>query len=100
MVHTTIAENSPWSECVSYSAEFITGSLSATVNSITFTESYWRDNYLNSCDPEGNVGWEVTPSGMSLRFEINLKESNAGVRYWELKLINPDDSFFTYFKNY
>jgi hypothetical protein len=96
----TIAENSPITECISYSAEYFRGTLDATNTEITFTESYWRDKYYNSCDEEGNIDQEVPPGTMSLRYEISLETNQAGTKYWALKLFNPDDSFFTYYRAY
>ena len=96
----TIAEQSPANgECSSYSAEYITGSLESAANEISFNEDYWRSKFYTSCDPSQNADIEVEPGSMTLRYEINrMYNMFTGEAYWELKLINPDNSFFTYYK--
>jgi hypothetical protein len=96
----TIAEQSPVNgECSSYSAEYITGSLQSTSDQITFNEDYWKSKFYTSCDPSQNADIEVEPGSMTLRYEINrMYNMFTGESYWELKIINPDNSFFTYYK--
>jgi hypothetical protein len=97
----TIAERSPWTgTCISYSAEYITGSVTSTNTQLTFNESYWRSKFYNSCDEDQNVDTEVETGSMTLRYEINrMYNLWTGAAYWELKIINPDNSFFAYYKN-
>jgi hypothetical protein len=95
----TIAEHSPMTGCNSFSAEYITGNYEQKENQIVFEETYWRSKFVNSCAPDQNVDTNVQPGGMTLRFEINrMYNLFTGAAYWELKLINPDNSFFTYYK--
>ena len=97
----TVAEHSPWTgECNSYSAEYIIGTITPATNSLlTFTETYWRSKFYNSCDPDQNIDMNVEPGGMTLRFEIKkMYNLFLGIEYWELKIFNPDGSFFTYHK--
>ena len=95
----TIAEHSPMTGCNSYSAEYITGNYEQTENEIVFEETYWRSKFVNSCAPDQNVDTDVQSGGMTLRFEINrMYNVFTGAAYWELKLINPDNSFFTYYR--
>jgi hypothetical protein len=45
------------------------------------------------------VDIDVDPSGMTLRYEINrMYNMLTGEGYWELKITNPDDSTFKYYK--
>ena len=95
----TIAEHSPSTGCVSYSAEYITGNVAAIGNELTFQENYWRSKFYNSCDTEQNVDFNVQPGQMTLRFEVSrLYDLFTGIAFWELRIINPDGSFFNYYK--
>ena len=96
----TIAEHSPSvPECQSYSAEYITGNLQASGDELSFEETYWRSKFYFSCDPEQNVDTEVQPGAMVLRYEINrMYNVFTYEAYWQLKIINPDNTFFTYYK--
>lgn len=96
----TIAQYAPWTgECSAYSAEYISGHLQSTATEITFEEDYWRSKFYTSCDPDQNVDTDVQPGRMTLRYQINkVYNMFTGADYWELKIINPDDSFFTYYR--
>jgi hypothetical protein len=96
----TIAEHSPSSpECVSYSAEYITGNMLASGDELSFAENSWRSKFYNSCDTEQNVDLDVEPGTMVLRYEINrMYNVFTYVEYWQLRIINPDNSSFTYYK--
>jgi hypothetical protein len=96
----TIGQLSPMNgECYSYSAEYFTGNLTSTSNTVTFNESYWRDKFYNSCDESQNVDWEVEPGTMNLNYEITMEE-NASGKYWKLKFFNPDNTSFSYYRVY
>jgi hypothetical protein len=97
-----IAETHPMTGCgTSYSAEYILGKVSEGqsygVQQLHFQQSYWRDFFYNACDNSQNVDWEVTPGEMVLKFQIS-RTNYAGVECWVLKLINPDNTFFEYYK--
>ena len=95
----TIAEHSPMTGCTSYSAEYITGNVTVNNNQLSFDESYWRTKFYNSCAPDQNVDMNVEPGGMTLRFEINrMYNLFTGAALWELKIINPDGSSFSYYR--
>ncbi|QHT66276.1 hypothetical protein GXP67_06190 [Rhodocytophaga rosea] len=96
----TIAEHGPWAGCGNpYSAEYITGNVSASGNNLTFQENYWRSKFYNPCDQSQSVDTDVQPSGMTLRYEINrMYNTLTGEGYWELKITNPDNSSFKYYK--
>jgi hypothetical protein len=96
----TIAEQAPMTGCGAYSAEYIKGNYQQGTNEIVFTESYWRSKFYNDCAPDQNVDTEVETGTMTLRYEINkMYNLFTGSVSWELKLINPDNSFFTYYRN-
>ncbi len=95
-----IAEHSPWVGCESYSSEFITGNLTWTDETVTFTEDFWRSRFINSCDPTQNVDINVTPGSMTLRYTITrLVNMITGKEYWELKFINPDNTTFSLYRD-
>jgi PKD repeat protein len=97
----TIAEYGPMVGCgAPYSAEYITGNVTASGNNLTFQESYWRSKFYNPCDQTQNADIDVQPSGMTLRYEINrMYNMLTGEGYWELKITNPDNTFFKYYKH-
>lgn len=96
----TIADRSLWTgDCISYSAEYITGNVTQNGNELSFQESYWRSKFYSPCNPDANVDTNVQPGGMVLRYEISQEHNtDTGSDYWKLKIINPDDSFFTYYR--
>ncbi len=95
----TIAEYGPAAGCGNpYSAEYITGSVTASGNRLTFTENYWRSKFYNPCDPTQNVNTDVTPGTMSLGYEIYRETLPNGTGRWVLKLTNPDNSSFLYYR--
>ena len=95
-----IAEQSPWTGCESYNAEYISGNVMVTDEVITFNQQYWRSKFINSCDPEQNVDTEVETSQIPIRYDIEkMYNVFTGEAYWRLKFINPDNSvFFLYRK--
>lgn len=96
----TIAERSPWTgECISYSAEYITGNVQEGISQLVFTESFWRTRFYTSCDPEQNVDTNIEPGTMTLRYEINkVYNLFTGMPSWQLKFTNPDNSSFSYYR--
>ncbi|WP_224998472.1 hypothetical protein [Cesiribacter sp. SM1] len=97
-----IAESHPMTGCgTSYSAEYLLGKVSIRqsygVRELHFRESYWRDFFYNACDTSQNVDWEVTPGELALKYQIS-RMNYAGVDCWVLKIINPDNTFFEYYK--
>jgi hypothetical protein len=95
----TVAEHSPIIGCESYSAEYMTGNVSATSSTISFDQEHWRSKFINSCDASQNVDTWVTPSLVELPYTIvkRFKASTNEV-FWELKFTNPDGSTFSYFR--
>lgn len=94
-----IAEHSPVTGCESYSAEYITGTITVSGNQITFNQDYWRSKFINSCDPTQNVDMDVAPSPIILGYEITQKSNLwTGELFWELKFSNPDGSSFSYYR--
>ena len=95
----TIAEHAPMTGCSAYSSEYIQGNYVKGNNEIVFEESFWRSKFHNACAPDQNVDTDVETGTMTLRYEINkMYNVFTGAVSWELKLINPDNSFFTYYK--
>lgn len=95
----SIAEKHVDPQCFSYSAEYITGYQTYTPTQIYFTEEFWRSKFVRCCTPEQNVDINITPGTMILRYEINkLHNDLTGEDYWELKLINPDKTSFSYYR--
>lgn len=95
----TIAEHSPMTGCESYSAEFITGQASIATGTITFQQDYWRSKFVNKCDETQNVDTEVTPTEFVLPYAITkMYDVLTGEKYWELKLTNPDNTTFSYYR--
>lgn len=96
----TIAERSPMTGCVSYSAEYITGTLLASGNELAFQENFWRSKFHNACDVEQDVDIEVEPGSMVLRYELDKTyDVFTGEAFWRLKIINADNSSFSYYKS-
>jgi hypothetical protein len=94
-----IAEHSPMTGCESYSAEFITGQASIATGTITFQQDYWRSKFVNKCDETQNVDTEVTPTEFVLPYTITkMYDMLTGEQYWELKLRNPDNSTFSFYR--
>ncbi len=96
----TIAEQGPIAGCgISYSAEYITGTVTASGNDLTFQENYWRQKFHNPCDMGQNSDTDVERGGMTLRYEIS-QVSNLWTNeiYWQLKIFNPDGTSFAYYK--
>jgi hypothetical protein len=95
----TIAEHSPMTGCESYSAEFITGQATVSSGAISFQQEYWRSKFVNKCDESQNVDTGVTPSEIILPYTINkMYNVLTGEQYWELKLTNPDNSTFSFYR--
>jgi hypothetical protein len=96
----TIAEHGPQAGCGnSYSAEYITGKVTASENNLSFQENYWRSKFYNPCDLSQNVDTDVQPGGMILRYEIErMYDVFTGEPSWQLKIFNPDGTFFTYYR--
>jgi hypothetical protein len=95
----TIAEHGPAAGCGNaYSAEYITGKVTASDNQLTFVESYWRSKFYNPCDPAQSVDMDVTPGTTLLPYEIYQETGPAGVKCWVLKLTNPDNTSFKYYR--
>ncbi len=96
----TIAERHAFDpNCFSFSAEFITGAITATENQVTFNQDFWRSKFENSCDPEQNSDEEITPGDVPLKYEIiRVYDIFTGRPYWQLKFTNPDNSTFSYFR--
>jgi hypothetical protein len=95
----TIAEHGPAAGCGNpYSAEFITGEVTANGNRLTFVQHYWRSKFYNPCDPSQNVDQEITPDSTNLRYEIRRETDSGGITYWTLVLTNPDNSSFKYYR--
>jgi hypothetical protein len=95
-----IGEHSPMTGCPSWSAEFITGTINVTDETITFSQEYWRSKFVNSCEPDQNVDMEVTPSDIVLKYEYNKLYNvfTGEVSSWELKFFNPDGSSFSFYR--
>jgi hypothetical protein len=96
----TIAEHGPQAGCGnSYSAEYITGTVTASGFTLTFQENYWRSKFHNPCDMSQSVDMNVQPGGMSLRYEISqMYDVFTGDPFLQMKIFNPDGSSFTYYK--
>jgi hypothetical protein len=95
----TIAEHSPMIGCESYSAEFITGHATIAPDVISFEQEYWRSKFVNKCDESQNVDTDVTPTEFVLPYTINkMYNVLTGEQYWELKMVNPDNSTFSLFR--
>jgi hypothetical protein len=94
----TIAHPGPAGCGNAYSAEYITGKVTAHGNGLTFVESYWRDKLYNPCDPSQSADVDVAPGTMSLGYEIYRETLPNGTGRWVLKLTNPDNSSFQYYR--
>ena len=95
----TIAAHGPLTGCASYNAEHIEGQLTSTETTLSFVEESWRTKFFNSCAPDQNVDMDVQPGGMSLEYEINRTyDVFSGEPSWQLKIFNPDGSFFVYYR--
>jgi uncharacterized lipoprotein NlpE involved in copper resistance len=95
----TIAEHGPQSCVNSYSAEYITGKVTASGNNLTFQESYWRTKFYAPCNNDSNVDMDVQPGGMTLQYKIErVYDVFTGEPSWQLKIFNPDGTSFTYYK--
>lgn len=94
-----IAEPSPMTGCESWSAEYITGTVSVTEETITFHQDFWRSKFINACQPDQNVDMEVTPSDITVRYEYDkLYNLLTGEMTWVLKFTNPDGSTFALYQ--
>jgi hypothetical protein len=95
----TIAKQGPESCANSYSAEYILGNITSSGDMLTFQELSWRTKFYAPCNSDANVDMEVEPGKMTLRYQIermyNVMTYEA---YWQLKIYNPDGSFFVYYK--
>jgi hypothetical protein len=95
----TIAEDGPMNGCGTFSAEFITGSMSIGDNSVTFNQDYWRSKFVNPCDNSWNSDTEVAPQNITILYEINkMYNVFTGEGYWKLIFTNPDNSTFTFYR--
>ncbi|MFD2200822.1 hypothetical protein [Shivajiella indica] len=96
----TIAERHHFDPgCISYSAEFITGTIQVTNSLLTFSQDFWKSKFENSCAPDQNVDEQITPGNIPIKYEINrVFNPNSGKVFWELKFTNPDNSTFSYFR--
>jgi hypothetical protein len=96
----TIAERHLFDpNCISYSAEFITGTLHAINSQMTFSQDFWRSKFENSCAPDQNVDELITPGIIAIKYEIKrVFHPISGRPFWELKFTNPDNSTFSYFR--
>jgi hypothetical protein len=56
--------------------------------------------FYNSCDPGQNVDIDVEPGNMVLQYQISRMYDvwTGDANSWELKIFNPDGSFFTYYR--
>lgn len=94
-----IAEHSPMTGCVSYSAEYIMGNASINQQTILFQQDYWRSKFVNLCDENQNVDTNVTPIDIELPYTITkMYNLLRGEQYWELKFTNPDQSVFKFYR--
>ena len=94
-----IAEHSPVTGCESYSAEYITGTVAATTEVITFNQDYWRSKFINSCDESQNVDMDIEPSAIVLSYTLEkMYHMFTGEEFWELKFRNPDNSTFSFYR--
>ena len=94
-----IGEPSPMTGCESWSAEYITGTISMTEETITFHQDFWRSKFINACEPDQNVDMEVSPSDITLKFEYDkLYNLFSGEVTWVLRFTNPDGSTFTLYR--
>jgi hypothetical protein len=93
----TIALQHSQLECIAWSAEHLTGHVTADGEFLNFVESSWRSKYVNSCTPEENVDMEVQPGQMQLPYEIG-QESNVftGEQYWVLSITSGGQTFKLY----
>lgn len=95
----TIAEQSPMTGCESYSTEYITGKTVVSPSTISFQQDNWRSKFVNNCDESQNVDTDVTPTEFVMPYSINkMYNVLTGEQYWELKLTNPDQSTFSYYR--
>jgi len=95
----TIAEHGPAAGCGNaYSAEYIVGKVASGDGQLTFTEHYWRSKFHNPCDPGQSADQEITPGTTLLRYDIYPETAPNGTRRWVLKLINPDNTSFLYYR--
>jgi hypothetical protein len=95
----TIAEYGPPAGCGNpYSADYITGNVTASGNRLTFVENYWRSKFYNPCDPSQSADTDVTPGSTTLPYEISRGTGPDGVVCWVLKVTNPDNSSFRYYR--
>ena len=94
-----IAEHSPATGCESYSAEYITGTGTATAETLTFNQDYWRSKFINSCDESQNVDMDIQPSAIILSYKIEkMYNVFTGEGYWALTFTNPDNSTFSFYR--
>ena len=85
--------------CISYSAEYITGTLQAINSQVTFSQDFWRSKFENSCAPDQNVDEQITPGIITIKYKIKrVYDHFSGKPFWELKFTNPDNSTFSYFR--
>lgn len=90
-------ENDP--SCISYAAEYITGTFQKNAQSVLFQQTYWRSKFYLSCDTEQNYDENVPPGLVQLKYEIKrVFHPLTGLAFWELEFTNPDNSTFSYFK--
>jgi hypothetical protein len=95
----TIAEYGPAAGCGNpYSADYITGNVTANGNRLTFVENYWRSKFYNPCDPSQSADTDVMPGSSTLPYEIFRGTGPDGVSCWVLRLTNPDNSSFKYYR--
>jgi hypothetical protein len=95
----TIAEHSPMTGCISYSAEYITGTANIASDKITFDQNFWRSKFINSCDPSQNVDTNVTTFQLELPYTIaKMYNLFTGEQYWAIIFTNPDNSTFSLYR--
>lgn len=94
-----IAEISPMMGCVSYSAEYITGSYTSSEDAISFDQDFWKSKFVNRCNESQNVDTEVTPQQIDLPYEITKMHNMwTGESYWMLTFKNPDQTTFSFYR--
>lgn len=98
----TIAQrHDPIADCgVPYSAEYLTGRVTAVGSQLQFVESYWRTKFYHPCDATMNVDSNVAPGSMLLNYQIEMLYNmfTGEPACWQLTIYSLDGSSFKYFK--